>query len=262
MAAADRDAIDTVMANCGKSLAAYERRLVSRNSPFEHYLRGDHHALGAAAKRGLKLFVGKAACDACHVGYALTDDEFHDTGVPQMVGEHVPAMDLGRYTDIPKLLTNTFNGMGKFSDDLVAGKMKLEGLAGGKDPDKGRFRTKSLLNVAVTGPYMHNGSFASLEDVVHFYNLGGGEAGFAGSKDPKVVPLQLTTPRRRTWSSSCAPSRASQCPLRWAPIPRPSEPLRKSSAPVTSAPVAALVEGVVANCRGRGEEGAADSPAR
>jgi cytochrome c peroxidase len=189
---ADRAIINTIMANWGKAIAAYERRLVSRNSALERYALGDRRALSAAAKRGLKLFIGKAACDACHKGPIFTDNEFHDTGVPQSVGEHVPAADTGRFGDIPKLLSSAFNGAGALSDDRVAGAQKLAGLATDNDGDRGKFRTKNLMNIALTGPYMHNGSLETLEDVVHFYNLGGGERGFAGVKDPKIVPLLLS----------------------------------------------------------------------
>jgi cytochrome c peroxidase len=194
MAAPDRQIVDVILANCGKALAAYERRLISRSSAFEMFL-ATKTGLSPAAKRGLRLFVGAAACDACHKGPTLTDDDFHTTGVPQMVGEHVPAMDGGRFDDIGKLVTNTFNGAGAFSDDPVAGMIKLAPVEATKTDEswKGKFRTKSLVQVGETAPYMHNGSMATLEEVVHFYNLGGGASGsYAGVKDPRIVPLHLS----------------------------------------------------------------------
>jgi cytochrome c peroxidase len=194
MTEADRQIVNTILANCGKALAAYERRLQSRGSAFETFL-ATRTGLSPAAKRGLRLFVGAAACDACHQGPTLTDDDFHVTGVPQMVGEHVPATDRGRLDDLPKVLTNLFNGVGSFSDDRDAGRAKLAPAIASDTVESwtGKFRTKSLFHVGETAPYMHNGSLATLEEVVHFYDLGGGAPGsFAGVKDSRIVPLHLT----------------------------------------------------------------------
>ncbi len=191
MADADRQIILRIMSNCGKAIAAYERLLVSGDAPLDRYIMGDTAALSAQEKRGLQLFVGKAACDACHSGPNLSDHDFHNTGVEQAVGEHVPEVDEGRYTDVGKLLKNVFRGDGEFSDDPAAGAEKLRDLAQ-DEMDKGKFRTKSLRGVPLTGPYLHNGSLATLEEVVHFYNLGGAEGGYSGVKDPRMVPLNLT----------------------------------------------------------------------
>jgi cytochrome c peroxidase len=191
MTAEDRQIILTIMTNCGKSMAAYERKLISKNAPFDRFVQGDASALSTSAKNGLKLFIGKAACNACHKTTTFSDNEFHTTGVPQQVGDHVPTADDGRFTDLGKVLSNAYNGTSQFSDDLAAGHAKLDGLAP-LDADKGKFRTKSLRHVAETAPYMHNGSMKTLEEVVHFYNLGGGDSGFTGTKDAKILPLNLT----------------------------------------------------------------------
>jgi cytochrome c peroxidase len=79
-----------------------------------------------------------------------------------------------------------------FSDDKAAGQMKFDGQVLSDDM-RGKFRTKSLRHVELTAPYMHDGSLATLEDVVTFYNDGGGATGFPGAKDPLLVPLNLTT---------------------------------------------------------------------
>lgn len=192
MTAEDRLIVNTIISNTGKALAAYERRLVSGNAPIDRYAGGDHAALDTAAKRGLKLFIGKAGCVECHGGVALTNNRFHCTGVLQAVGDHVPATDTGRYDDLTRILSSSFNGAGAFSDDPAAGMAKLAGLAQ-IETDQGRFRTKGLRNVANTAPYMHNGSLATLEDVVEFYDRGGDDAGFTGEKDPLIVPLNLTS---------------------------------------------------------------------
>ena len=190
MAPEDRDIINTIAANTGKAFEAYERKLISRNSPLDRYIAGEHDALTPAQKRGLKLFIGKAACVDCHSGPTLSDQDFHNTGVAQ-VGMSVPKTDNGRWDDIQRTLSNTFNGAGKFSDDPAFGAEKLLG----QDPVdqmKGKFRTKSLRHVEKTGPYMHTGELATLEDVVRWYNWGGDTSNFAGEKHPAMVPLGLS----------------------------------------------------------------------
>ncbi|MCX5742757.1 MAG: hypothetical protein NT062_09700 [Proteobacteria bacterium] len=139
---------------------AYMRRLGSVDAPFDRYLAGDASAIDDRARRGFAVFVGRGTCIECHRGPAFTDLQFHSTGVPQ-VG-HAPAVDPGRVeiTDAPD--------------------------------DTGRFRTSSLRNIAETGPYMHDGALASLDDVIWFYRRGGGVAGYEGDKDPRLTPLELT----------------------------------------------------------------------
>lgn len=191
MAAEDREIVNTIMATCGKSLAAYERKLVSLNAPLDRYAAGDKSALSAQAVRGLRLFTGKAGCTGCHSGTHLSDDNFHVTGVPQKVGANVPETDEGHFADVGGLLKSTFNGSGAYSDDPAAGAEKLS-QAATTEQEKGKFRTKSLRQIGETAPYMHNGGMTSLEEVVAFYNQGGATEGFAGTKDPLMVPLNLT----------------------------------------------------------------------
>jgi cytochrome c peroxidase len=177
--------VDTVIASCGKAIEAYERLLVSQNAPFDRYVAGDPDALNESAKRGLKLFIGKAACSTCHDGQTFTDQQFHNTGVPQA------APDRGRIDDVLRL-PSPFNGAGLFSDDPVAGAAKLAGVVP-SDALLGEFRTKSLRHLTETAPYFHDGSAETLEDVVRFYNSGGGAPGtYPGVKDPMLVPLNLS----------------------------------------------------------------------
>jgi cytochrome c peroxidase len=191
MTPADQLVVNTILANFGKATEAYERLLVSRNAPFDHFVAGDAAAITDGAKRGAKLFVGKAGCIACHLGPAFTDNRFHNLGVPQ-VGPNVPSTDEGRFAAIPGLSTNPFSGAGRFSDDPVAGQGKLSGLT--QNPaDTGSFRTADLRNIAQTAPYMHTGAFATLADVVEFYDRGGGSGGFVGTKDSLMVPLGLAS---------------------------------------------------------------------
>jgi cytochrome c peroxidase len=114
-----------------KALAAYQRTLVTGPSPFDRYLAGDEDALSKQAKQGLELFVGESDCVRCHRGPLLSDGKFYRLGVS--------------FTD---------KGLGGVT---------------GRQEDNGKFRTPSLRNVAQTGPYMHNGSFKTLTEVVEFY---------------------------------------------------------------------------------------------
>jgi len=189
MAPADRGIANTIYVNYGKALQAYMRKLVSGNSPFDRWLGGDATALGESAVRGLRLFIGKAGCVGCHFGTSLTDNDVHVIGVPQL-GAHVPTTDLGRYQDVPPLLTSPFNTEGAFSDDRSTG--RLAGLAQANS-QRGAFRTKGLRNVANSGPYMHSGQLATLAEVVAFYNAGGGDVSQSGLvKDARMKPLNLS----------------------------------------------------------------------
>jgi cytochrome c peroxidase len=241
MAGPDRTIILQIMANVGKAYEAYERKLVTPNSRFQKYVQGDHAALTGTEKRGLKLFIGKAACINCHTGPILSDGGFHNLGVPQ-VGNHVPATDTGRFGDIPKLLGNAYRGEGMFSDDMAAGAAKLDEVraneTGGMDAmfapldsTKGKFRTTGLLNIAETGPYFHDGSMRTLKDVVAFYNRGGGDAGtFSGAKDPKIVALGMSDGQMDDLVAFLKTLTGEQPPMEWRantalpPLPPPAAP--------------------------------------
>ena len=192
LSTADKDIINRIFANYGKAIAAYLRTLVSRDAPFDRFVAGDETAISASAVRGIKVFLAKG-CVGCHSGPAFTDNQFHALVVPQS-GTHVPATDLGRYADVPPLLASPFNTSGAYSDNTTTG--KLTGLA--QDAaQQGQFRTKSLRNVALTAPYMHAGQLATLDDVVAFYDQGGGDVGSSGIvKDARMVPLGLSVQDR------------------------------------------------------------------
>jgi cytochrome c peroxidase len=183
----DKAIVNRILANVGKAFEAYERRLISGNAPFDRYVAGDFSALNLSAKRGLKLFIGKAGCDSCHSDQTFTDQKFHNTAVAQAT---LP-LDEGRYEDLGRVLGNPFNGAGEFSDDKDAGRQKIEGLAQ-TDDLRGQFRTKSLRHVAETGPYFHDGSVTSLEAVIRHYNQGGATGNYPGAKDSLIVPLNLS----------------------------------------------------------------------
>lgn len=152
---------DLVIGCLETALDAYMFQITSLNSPFDQWLSGNDAAMSTAAKHGFELFVGRGTCIECHNGPAFSDFSYHDTGVPQ-TGPNVPETDLGR-SDVTHLID-----------------------------DDGKFMTPSLRNVARTAPYMHDGAFASLDDVVDFYRRGGGDSNYSGVKDPRIVPLDLT----------------------------------------------------------------------
>lgn len=189
MTPGDQLIVNTILVNFAKAIGAYQRLLVSRNAPFDRWVAGDASAIGDSAKRGAKVFLGKGGCVACHSGPALTDNQFHNIGVPQ-TGPNVPAQDEGRFGAINGLRTNVFNGGGQFSDDPAAGQAKLSPLT--QNPaDRGAFRTASLRNIAQTAPYFHTGASPTLATVVDFYDQGGAADGFEGTKE--IGPLGLST---------------------------------------------------------------------
>ncbi|MDX2015729.1 MAG: cytochrome c peroxidase [Myxococcaceae bacterium] len=190
MTAGDRAIVNRIYANYGKALAAYTRKLVSRNSPFDRFVGGDRTALGVSAQRGFRVFLTRGRCATCHSGPFFSDDQFHALLVPQ-TGPRVPAVDTGRFQDVPPLLASPFNGAGVFSDDAGAGQARLAGLT--QSPAlTGQFRTPTLRGLSNSAPYMHAGQLATLEAVVDFYDVGGG-ATDGGVKDPLLQPLGLSS---------------------------------------------------------------------
>ena len=138
-----------------RALAAYVRTIQSGASPFDRYVWGEPDALSSEEQAGLRLFRGRANCTACHVGPNLTDEEFHNTGV--------------------------FWGRQPYD----AGRVVVTGVP----EDTGKFKTPTLREVARTAPYMHDGSIATLEEVVDFYDRGGNDNPF---RDRELRPLRLT----------------------------------------------------------------------
>lgn len=133
-----------------KAIATYERTLVSGTAPFDRWIEGDEAALSDAAKRGFTLFNGKAACSQCHTGWNLTDNQFHDIGLP--------TNDAGRIT--------------------ITGNAK----------DQHAFKTPGLRNIRQRAPYMHNGSLKTLEQVIVHY-IGGGIPRESRSPQVQSAPL-------------------------------------------------------------------------
>jgi cytochrome c peroxidase len=169
----DQAAVDRAFTNVGKAIAAFERKLVSRDAPFDRFVAGLRDgdaaklaALGESAQRGARLFIGKARCVFCHYVPNFTDLEFHDNRSP--VGEE--GGDPGRRLGVRRLRFDPFNSKSAFADDGgEVGRIKLGLLV--EDTHSGKqFKTPTLRNVAHTPPYMHEGHFATLPEVVRFYS--------------------------------------------------------------------------------------------
>ncbi|SRR5579871_2270211 len=196
MAPVDQTAVNRVYANLGKSLEAFERRIVSKNSRFDTYVAGlkdnDPKKLAALTdqeKRGLKWFVGEGKCETCHSGPNFTDGAFHNLRVPSK--NKALAGDLGRFKGIDTVKANPFNGAGQFSDDPQGiAKERLDHLKA-SDMNKGQFKTPGLRNVAKFGPYMHQGQIKTLREVVEYYSDLKGATKLLGPDEGLLTPVHL-----------------------------------------------------------------------
>jgi cytochrome c peroxidase len=163
------------LVNVGKALAAYQETLVTGLTRFDQFRdalkAGDWSSAAdypASAQRGLSIFIGKGRCNFCHTGPLFSNGEFHDAGVPYFIEPGL--VDSGRHGGIKNLKNSLFTLDGKYSDDQTrSGAWAVRGVIR-QHADFGKFRVPSLRNVAKTAPYMHNGSLATLEDVVKHYS--------------------------------------------------------------------------------------------
>ena len=168
---------ETVAIDIAKALAAYQEVLVSGRTPFDEFrdalARGDRDAAArypVAAQRGLKIFVGAGNCTSCHTGPRLSNGEFHDVGIAFFV--EPGRVDPGRHDGIRKLQASRYNLLGPFNDDPARATATSTRHVALEHRNFGEFKVPSLRNVAKTAPYMHNGSLATLRDVVrHYSNL-------------------------------------------------------------------------------------------
>lgn len=152
---------DITIEGVGKAIASFQRTILSGSSPADRFdLGGDQNAISPEAQKGLELFRGKARCTRCHSGFNFTDEKFHNLGI----GWDTGMVDLGRY--------------------MVT-----------KNPaDIGAFKTPTLREIARSAPYMHDGRFKTLEEVVNFYNQGGVKNPY---QDELIIPLNLTEEEKR-----------------------------------------------------------------
>lgn len=184
---------DVSVATLGKAIAAYERTLLSANSPFDRwYFGGENTAVSDEVKAGFKIFMGRGQCFNCHSvskeGTLFTGQGFFNTGVAQLklIPEKQIEVDLGSglivqmpRAQIDEILLPPSKDLGRYEITL--------------DPtDLWRYKTPSLRNVALTAPYMHNGVLLTLEEVIDYYDRGGAEG-----QDPRIAPLHLKPEEKR-----------------------------------------------------------------
>jgi len=177
--------------NVWRAIAAFERTLIHNQTPFDQYMRGDTSAMDEQQVRGMALFEGKANCIECHNGPLLTDEKYYNLGIERAEEwfDNGMAQVTFRYEQYAKGTTEHMYRVIKDDGGLYYRTKEKA--------DLGKFRTAPLRYTAYTAPYMHNGKFFDFEEIVDFYNDGGGENEFtdgtmASTKTPLLQPLNLT----------------------------------------------------------------------
>ncbi|HEY9066663.1 MAG TPA: cytochrome c peroxidase [Burkholderiaceae bacterium] len=158
---------ETALVDAGKALAAYQETLASGRTPFDAFrdalASGDSAAAArypVDAQRGLRLFIGRGRCIACHAGPNFSDGEFHRSAIASTL--HDGTRDSGRALGLEKLLASPYARSGRFGDEVGAAR----GPASSRPAEAGAFRTPGLREVGATAPYMHDGSIANLCDAL------------------------------------------------------------------------------------------------
>lgn len=202
-----REDVSRVFSNVGKAIAAYEKSLQHEPTRLDGYidavLRGNSTARGllqADEARGLRLFIGKAQCVSCHNGPLLSDQHFHNTGVPP---RDATRPDRGRGAATTKVRSDEFNCLGPFSDARPEQCQELRFMVIDDPALEGAFKTPGLRGVAGRPPYMHAGQLTTLEQVVRHYlaaphaavghsELTHRHAGRAAGTHSERPPIELT----------------------------------------------------------------------
>lgn len=178
------------MTHAYMAIAAFERTLVSDPAkvPFDRYMNGDKQALSEAQVRGMALYNGKAGCIQCHNGPLASDQRFHALGLPPN--------EAFKTTPLYQITHRWENYQKGVSEKAYRGADLDMGLYyQTKNPkDVGKFRTPSLRELKYTAPYMHDGTLYTLDEVVDFYDRGGGEG---PSKSPLLRPLGLSDQEKK-----------------------------------------------------------------
>jgi cytochrome c peroxidase len=181
LAPAAQDAVNTVFANAAQAIAAWEKGLVANESPFDRFIARWTRAaqpdpvpffsddFTSEAFFGFQIFTGRGQCNVCHTGAALTDHQFHNIALPQRGTD----IDTGRSTGLLKVLADPFNCRGGYIPPTVPPAescLDLDYLNTETPEAIGSFKTPGLRTVAQTAPYMHDGRFATLDQVIDHYN--------------------------------------------------------------------------------------------
>jgi cytochrome c peroxidase len=160
----------------------FVKSVVSRNAPIDRFLKGDAGALSDEQKQGYALFKGKANCVACHNGPLGSDGRLHRTGVPE--NPALTAEPLRHITMLRHYATSGMPGYMNAASDVGAFAITKD------ERDRGKFATPSLRDLRYTAPYMHNGVFKTLAEVVDFYDRGAGAGG-------ELKPLGLSAEEKK-----------------------------------------------------------------
>jgi cytochrome c peroxidase len=160
------------------AIAAFERTLISSDSPLDRLLGGDKNSLSPKALQGYKIFTGKGNCSDCHYGVNLTDDQFHVLNVEENP-EHLKDPRIAATRRFVAKVYH-FEGYRTLAED--PGRYLITK----NRNDWKAFRTPTLREIAATAPYMHNGIYSTLDEVIEFFNGGGGKG------NTVLKPLQLT----------------------------------------------------------------------
>jgi cytochrome c peroxidase len=192
----DKEIINRILVNYGKSIEAYLRKLISRNAPFDRFVAGNSDAISHEARQGLRLFIGKAGCIHCHNTPLLSDDDFHVIGlrIDKTLSPFADPTETGRAANQALICTTTvadgdFNVNGHFSDDPTTTR---DGNFCKQTIPPGLWRTKGLRQVAETAPYFRDGQAATLDDVIDFYDRGGDPEGTFLGGPKQIQPLHLS----------------------------------------------------------------------
>ncbi len=162
------------------AIATYERTVVSGEAPFDRWIKGDEAAISASAERGFHLFNGKANCASCHSGWRFTDDSFHDIGLADS--------DVGRGEHLPGIVSMQH-----------------------------AFKTPGLRNIDQRGPYMHDGSLTTLQEVIDHYDEGGIKR---PSLSDEMKPLGLTEQEKHDLVAFMEVLTSEDAPVTFVQLPR------------------------------------------
>jgi cytochrome c peroxidase len=146
-----------------KAIATFERTAISKDSPFDKYMEGDKTAISESAQRGFDIFLGKAQCAVCHSGFNFSDNGFHNIGVKNLTENE----DVGRFAVVP-----------------------LPSM-------KGAFKTPTLRDIALSSPYMHNGIYKTLEEVIDHYDRKGDDKTNLSPNMQGPEPLNLSAEEKK-----------------------------------------------------------------
>ena len=206
LALEQQNAINKVFANFGKAVAQFETGIIAVNSPFDQFAKkvvagqpikkALGKGFGEDELEGLKLFVGPGNCTSCHMGPHFSDQQFHNIGLPLradlILKEQDLYIDVGRSMGVLMVKASPFNCKGGYINEQRESCRELPWLDSENLELVGAFKTPSLRNVAMRAPYLHDGRFENLSDVLKHYNEMPEDSGI-GHREETLLPLKLTS---------------------------------------------------------------------